>query len=123
MTTLWLAAVLLCTLYVSDAAFSISSTSCCTQLGEKISRKHLEKVKRYEIQKQDGNCHLQAIVLYTNDQTLCINPKNLRVQQWIQRKNKKNSADEVPKKNKPGRKKKNRKNKKKKIKKIKKQLR
>ncbi|XP_073536398.1 C-C motif chemokine 28 [Phyllobates terribilis] len=123
MTTLRLAALLLCVLYVADAAFSSSSTSCCTQLGEKISKTLLKKVNRYEIQKQDGNCHLQAVVLYLNRKTLCISPKNLRVQKWIKRKNKENSADEVAKKNNPGRKKRNKKNKKKKIRKVKKQLR
>ncbi|KAM4052999.1 C-C motif chemokine 28 [Anomaloglossus baeobatrachus] len=122
MMTVRLAAVLLCMLYVSEAAFSISSAKCCTQLGEKISKALLKKVKSYEIQKQDGNCHLHAIVLYLNYKSLCMNPKNMRVRQWIRRKNKKNSGDEVQKKNNQGRKKRNKKNKKKKIRKVIRQL-
>ncbi|KAM3937941.1 C-C motif chemokine 28 [Leptodactylus fuscus] len=93
MTALRLTAVLLCLLYVSEA-FSLSSTRCCTRLGENISKGLLKKVKGYEIQKQDGTCHLQAVLLHLKHKTLCISPKNKRVQQWIIRQRMKSSGNQ-----------------------------
>ncbi|XP_040277211.1 C-C motif chemokine 28 [Bufo bufo] len=117
MTAVRLAAALLCLLYASEA-FSFPSTRCCTQLGENISKTLLKKVKSYEIQKRDGTCHLQAVLLHLKHRTLCISPKNKRVQQWIVTQHKKSSVNQEPTKNYTGRKKRrgNSKNKKKKMK-------
>ncbi|XP_044132144.1 C-C motif chemokine 28 isoform X1 [Bufo gargarizans] len=95
MTAVRLAAALLCLLYASEA-FSFSSTRCCTQLGENISKTFLKKVKSYEIQKRDGTCHLQAVLLHLKHRTLCISPKNKRVQQWIVTQHKKSSVTQEP---------------------------
>ncbi|KAG8598863.1 hypothetical protein GDO81_002769 [Engystomops pustulosus] len=118
MTAVRLAAALLCALCITDAAFSISSTRCCTQLGEKISKSLLKKVKSYDIQRLDGTCYLSAVQLHLKHKTLCISPDNKRVQEWISRQGKKSSGNIRTKKKLPGRKKRQG-NLKKKIKKLK----
>ncbi|XP_069820718.1 C-C motif chemokine 28 [Dendropsophus ebraccatus] len=124
MTALRLAAVLLCVLYISDAAFSVSSTRCCTQLGENVSKSLLKQVKRYSIQRQDGTCHLQAVLLHLKRKILCISPKNKKVEQWIKSQEGKSSVKQPSRNNRPGRKKRRDKlrNKKKKTKKRNQQL-
>ncbi|XP_073478082.1 C-C motif chemokine 28 isoform X2 [Aquarana catesbeiana] len=86
MTALRLALSFLCVLCLTEAAFSAFSSNCCTQLGERISKNMLKKVIRYKIQRRDGNCHLQAFVLYTKEKTLCVSPNSKRVRTWIAKK-------------------------------------
>ncbi|XP_040194971.1 C-C motif chemokine 28 isoform X2 [Rana temporaria] len=85
MTALRLASSFLCLLCLTEA-FSAFSSSCCTELGERISKNTLKKVIRYKIQRRDGLCHLQAFVLYTKEKTLCVSPKSKRVRTWIAKK-------------------------------------
>ncbi|XP_077318907.1 C-C motif chemokine 28 isoform X1 [Lithobates pipiens] len=85
MTALRLASSFLCFLCLTEA-FSVFSSSCCTELGERISKNTLKKVIRYKIQRRDGLCHLQAFVLYTKEKTLCMSPKSKRVRTWIAKK-------------------------------------
>ncbi|KAM4809537.1 C-C motif chemokine 28 [Rhinophrynus dorsalis] len=79
------AAVFLCLLYLSEA-FSASSVSCCTELGDHIPKRMLRRAKSYKIQQSNGICNLRAIVLYTKHKILCVNPKNRIIKKWIQKK-------------------------------------
>ncbi|KAG9488236.1 hypothetical protein GDO78_007827, partial [Eleutherodactylus coqui] len=77
---------------------------CCTQLGEHVSKTLLRKVKSYEIQKQDGTCHLQAVLLHLQHKTLCVSPENKLLQQWIKGEEQKSSGNQEPRKTHPRRK-------------------
>ncbi|KAM5192193.1 C-C motif chemokine 28 [Mantella aurantiaca] len=99
MTALKLAFLFLCVLYLTEAAFSVSSSKCCTKLGEKITRNTLKKVTDYKIQRRDGICHLQAFVLYTKEKTLCMSTKSKRVKAWIAKRNNKDNVKRPRKQN------------------------
>ncbi|XP_077003981.1 C-C motif chemokine 27 [Tamandua tetradactyla] len=61
------------------------STPCCTQLYRKpLTHKLLKKVTRVELQEVDGDCHLQAFVLYLHERSVCIHPENHSLGQWFQ---------------------------------------
>ncbi|XP_055973400.1 C-C motif chemokine 27 [Sorex fumeus] len=63
--------------------------TCCTQLyRQPLSAKLLRKVVRVEVQKVDGNCHLQAFVLHLTHRTVCIHPKNRSLARWFERRGK-----------------------------------
>ncbi|KAM4709077.1 C-C motif chemokine 28 [Discoglossus pictus] len=81
--------IILFILQLSEA-FSSSNVSCCTELGNHMPKRLLQRVKKYEIQKNNGICDLQAIVLYTKRKIFCMNPQNPTLQKWIEMKKKKN---------------------------------
>ncbi|XP_068127919.1 C-C motif chemokine 28 isoform X2 [Hyperolius riggenbachi] len=108
MTVLRLAALFLCALYITEA-FSGSSSTCCTQLGKKVSKKVLQKVIDIKKQKKDGVCHLQAFVLYTRERTLCVSTRNKQVKKkWIEMQDKEASTRKPQRRNGPGKRKNNR---------------
>ncbi|XP_069483332.1 C-C motif chemokine 28 [Ambystoma mexicanum] len=76
-----LLALLVCCFQLSNAINS-RGISCCTEVGNHISRKILSRVQRCEIQREDGLCNIAAVVLYTKKKTLCVNPKNKHVRKW-----------------------------------------
>ncbi|XP_018417803.1 PREDICTED: C-C motif chemokine 28 [Nanorana parkeri] len=89
MTALRLVSLFLCVLYLTEAAFSVSSSKCCTQLGERISKNVLNKVIDHKIQRRDGICDLQAFVFYTKERTFCMSTKSKRARAWIVKQKKK----------------------------------
>ncbi|XP_006143210.1 C-C motif chemokine 27 isoform X2 [Tupaia chinensis] len=61
------------------------STTCCTQLyRQPLSNNLLRKVIRVELQKADGDCHLQAFVLHLARRSVCIHPQNRSLVQWFE---------------------------------------
>ncbi|KAG8505885.1 C-C motif chemokine 27 [Galemys pyrenaicus] len=66
-----------------------SSTNCCTQLyRQPLPNKLLRKVIRVEMQKADGDCHLQAFVLHLPRRSVCIHPQNRSLARWFERQGK-----------------------------------
>ncbi|XP_058422001.1 C-C motif chemokine 27 [Diceros bicornis minor] len=62
------------------------SATCCTQLyRQPLSTKLLRKVIRVELQKADGDCHLQAFILHLSQRSVCIHPQNRSLAQWFER--------------------------------------
>ncbi|XP_030048960.1 C-C motif chemokine 28 [Microcaecilia unicolor] len=66
-----------------------SSSSCCTEVANHVSKKLLRRVLRFEMQRAVGICPLPAIVLYTRHKKLCANPKIQLIKKW-RKKNDKN---------------------------------
>ncbi|KAG9465811.1 hypothetical protein GDO78_017697 [Eleutherodactylus coqui] len=62
-----------------------SSASCCTQLAKHIPKNLLPRVTKVRLQKKDGICSLQAIVLHVENHLKCMDPKNRFLQQWVKR--------------------------------------
>nr|XP_023421271.1 C-C motif chemokine 27 [Cavia porcellus]XP_023421272.1 C-C motif chemokine 27 [Cavia porcellus] len=61
-------------------------TTCCTQLYRRpLPNKILRKVIWVELQEADGDCHLQAFVLYLTERSVCVHPKNRSLIQWLER--------------------------------------
>ncbi|XP_005999084.1 C-C motif chemokine 28-like [Latimeria chalumnae] len=71
---------------------------CCTETSSNISKRLLEKVKTFKIQKQDGVCDIEAVVLYVANRELCADPRNKLLKDWIkQRKsNSSSSSSKTP---------------------------
>ncbi|XP_049630192.1 C-C motif chemokine 27 isoform X2 [Suncus etruscus] len=64
-------------------------TACCTQLYRKpLPDTVLRNVVRVEIQKADGDCHLQAYMLHLSHRIICIHPKNRSLALWFEHEGK-----------------------------------
>ncbi|XP_027736661.1 C-C motif chemokine 28 [Empidonax traillii] len=75
-------------------ALTVSQTSetlfpgafnCCTKISEEIPKGILRRVERFEIQKADGLCHLEAVILYIEDKKFCVSPQIKRVKKWMKK--------------------------------------
>uniref|UniRef100_G3T4P3 C-C motif chemokine ligand 27 n=1 Tax=Loxodonta africana TaxID=9785 RepID=G3T4P3_LOXAF len=90
--TLPTSSLLLLLLLNSDpgaALLSPPSITCCTQLYQQpLPNKLLRKVIRVDLQKADGDCHLQAFVLHLAQHSVCIHPQNHSLAQWFKRQGK-----------------------------------
>ncbi|XP_051043551.1 C-C motif chemokine 27 isoform X2 [Phodopus roborovskii] len=63
-----------------------SSTTCCTQLyRQPLPNKLLRKIIHVKLQKADGDCHLQAIVLHLAQRSVCVHPQNRSLARWFER--------------------------------------
>ncbi|NXA32295.1 CCL28 protein, partial [Eudromia elegans] len=61
--------------------------SCCTKISEEIPKGILRRVERFEVQKADGLCHLEAVILYIEGRKFCISPRIKKVKKWMKRLN------------------------------------
>ncbi|NXC47639.1 CCL28 protein, partial [Penelope pileata] len=86
--------------------------NCCTKISEDIPKGILRRVERFEIQKDDGLCHLEAVILYIEGRKFCVSPRIKRVKKWM-----KKNKHKTPRKRHHGRKQRRTKNLKKKEKK------
>ncbi|NXF79912.1 CCL28 protein, partial [Sclerurus mexicanus] len=59
--------------------------NCCTKISEEIPKGILQRVERFEIQKADGLCHLEAVILYIEDKKFCVSPRIKRVKKWMKK--------------------------------------
>ncbi|XP_035166749.1 C-C motif chemokine 28 isoform X2 [Oxyura jamaicensis] len=62
--------------------------NCCTRISDEIPKGILPRVERFEIQKADGLCHLEAVILYIGDRKFCVSPQIRRVKKWMKKKHK-----------------------------------
>ncbi|NXL85184.1 CCL28 protein, partial [Alectura lathami] len=65
--------------------------NCCTKISEEIPKGILRRVERFEIQKDDGLCHLEAVILYIEGKKFCVSPRIKRVKKWM-----KNNKQKIP---------------------------
>ncbi|NWS22074.1 CCL28 protein, partial [Pachyramphus minor] len=59
--------------------------NCCTKISEEIPKGILRRVERFEIQKADGLCHLEAVILYIEDKKFCVSPRIKKVKKWMKK--------------------------------------
>ncbi|NXP43948.1 CCL28 protein, partial [Heliornis fulica] len=63
--------------------------SCCTEISNGIPRRILQRVEKFEIQKADGLCHLEAIILHVKGRKFCVSPRvHQLVENWMKIKHK-----------------------------------
>ncbi|XP_009892485.1 PREDICTED: C-C motif chemokine 28 [Charadrius vociferus] len=65
--------------------------SCCTKISDEIPKGILRRVERFEIQKADGLCHLEAVILYIEGRKFCVSPQIRRVKKWMKKNKHKTS--------------------------------
>ncbi|XP_027490727.1 C-C motif chemokine 28 [Corapipo altera] len=59
--------------------------NCCTKITEEIPKGILRRVERFEIQKADGLCHLEAVILYIEGKKFCVSPRIKKVKKWMKK--------------------------------------
>ncbi|XP_063176687.1 C-C motif chemokine 28 [Chroicocephalus ridibundus] len=59
--------------------------SCCTKISDEIPKGILRRVERFEIQKADGLCHLEAVILYIEGRKFCVSPQIKKVKKWMKK--------------------------------------
>ncbi|XP_009667700.1 C-C motif chemokine 28 [Struthio camelus] len=60
--------------------------SCCMKISEEIPKGILRRVERFGIQKADGLCHLEAVILYIEGRKFCVSPQIRKVKNWMKKK-------------------------------------
>ncbi|XP_065126416.2 C-C motif chemokine 27a [Paramisgurnus dabryanus] len=60
---------------------------CCVKVSKKIQSSDLKKVSRYDIQKRNGRCDIDAVILYIKQKKICADPKILRRLKKFRKKN------------------------------------
>ncbi|XP_062456559.1 C-C motif chemokine 28 [Rhea pennata] len=60
--------------------------SCCTKISDEIPKGILQRAERFDIQKADGLCHLEAIILYIEGRKFCVSPQIRKVKKWMKKK-------------------------------------
>ncbi|XP_076218136.1 LOW QUALITY PROTEIN: C-C motif chemokine 28 [Aptenodytes patagonicus] len=73
--------------------------NCCTKVSDEIPKGILRRVERFEIQKADGLCHLEAVILYIEGRKFCVSPRITKVKKWM-----KKNKHKIPRKKTHGRK-------------------
>ncbi|KAM8985297.1 C-C motif chemokine 28 [Guaruba guarouba] len=59
--------------------------NCCTKISDEIPKGILQRVERFEIQKADGLCHLEAVILYIEGRKFCVSPRIRKVKKWMKK--------------------------------------
>ncbi|XP_006026774.1 C-C motif chemokine 28 [Alligator sinensis] len=78
----------------SEATMFPVSFNCCTKVSHHVPRSLLRQVQMFEIQKEDGVCHLPAVILYVRHEWLCASPHNKNVRKWLQK-----NTSKIPRRN------------------------
>ncbi|NWI14893.1 CCL28 protein, partial [Crypturellus soui] len=60
--------------------------SCCMKIAKEIPKGILRRVERFDVQKADGLCHLEAVILYIESRKFCVNPWIKNVKKWMKKK-------------------------------------
>ncbi|NXC01355.1 CCL28 protein, partial [Orthonyx spaldingii] len=83
-----LISVLFLTLLLLFLALFPGAFDCCTKISDEIPKGILRRVERFEIQKADGLCHLEAVILHMKGKKFCVNPCNRKVKKMMKMKRK-----------------------------------
>ncbi|XP_009322895.1 PREDICTED: C-C motif chemokine 28 [Pygoscelis adeliae] len=83
----------------AGAALFPGAFNCCTKVSDEIPKGILRRVERFEIQKADGLCHLEAVILYIKGRKFCVSPRIRKVKKWM-----KKNKHKIPRKKTHGRK-------------------
>ncbi|XP_008937117.1 PREDICTED: C-C motif chemokine 28-like [Merops nubicus] len=68
-----------------DSALFPGAFNCCTEISYEIPKGILRRVERFEIQKADGLCHLEAVILYIEGRKFCVSPRIRKVKKWMKK--------------------------------------
>ncbi|XP_040436623.1 C-C motif chemokine 28 [Falco naumanni] len=60
--------------------------NCCMKISDEIPKGILRRVERFEIQRADGLCHLEAVILYIGGRKFCVSPRIRKVKKWMKKK-------------------------------------
>ncbi|NXA89349.1 CCL28 protein, partial [Melanocharis versteri] len=80
-----LISVLFLTLLLLFLALFPGAFDCCTKISDEIPKGILRRVVRFEIQKADGLCHLEAVILHMKGKKFCVNPWNKKVKKMMKK--------------------------------------
>ncbi|NXC63535.1 CCL28 protein, partial [Aleadryas rufinucha] len=80
-----LVSVLFLTLLLLFSALFPGAFDCCTKISDEIPKGILRRVERFEIQKADGLCHLEAVILHIKGKKFCVNPWNRKVKKMMKK--------------------------------------
>ncbi|NXL65978.1 CCL28 protein, partial [Chordeiles acutipennis] len=94
-----LISMLFLTLLLLFLALFPGAFNCCTKISDEIPKRILRRVERYEIQKADGLCHLEAVILYIEGRKFCVSPRIKKLKKWM-----KKNKHKIPRKKPHGRK-------------------
>ncbi|NXM40433.1 CCL28 protein, partial [Gymnorhina tibicen] len=73
------------TLLLLFSALFPRAFDCCMKISHGIPKGILRRVERFEIQKSDGLCHLEAVILHITGKKFCVNPQNRKVKKMMRR--------------------------------------
>ncbi|NXX12647.1 CCL28 protein, partial [Podargus strigoides] len=77
--------MLFLTLLLFFLALFPGAFNCCIKISDEIPKGILRRVERFEIQKADGLCHLEAVILYLEGKKFCVSPRIRKVTKWMKR--------------------------------------
>ncbi|NXQ55803.1 CCL28 protein, partial [Anthoscopus minutus] len=77
--------VLFLTLLLLFLALFPGAFNCCTKISDEIPKGILRRVARFEIQRADGLCHLEAVILHMKGKKFCVNPWNRKVKKMMKK--------------------------------------
>ncbi|NWT07603.1 CCL28 protein, partial [Vireo altiloquus] len=77
--------VLFLTLLLLFLALFPGAFDCCTKISDEIPKGILRRVERFEIQKADGLCHLEAVILHIKGKKFCVNRWNRKVKKMMKK--------------------------------------
>ncbi|NWR02435.1 CCL28 protein, partial [Paradoxornis webbianus] len=80
-----LISVLFLTLLLLFLALFPGAFNCCMKISDEIPKVILRRVERFETQKADGPCHLEAIILHMKGKKFCANPWNRKVKKMMKK--------------------------------------
>ncbi|NXC18200.1 CCL28 protein, partial [Corythaeola cristata] len=87
--------MLFLTLLLLFLALFPGAFNCCMKISDVIPKGILRRVERFEIQKADGLCHLEAVILFIQGRKFCVSPQIRKVKKWM-KKNKHKIIGEKP---------------------------
>ncbi|XP_009470662.1 PREDICTED: LOW QUALITY PROTEIN: C-C motif chemokine 28-like [Nipponia nippon] len=70
--------------------------NCCMNISDEIPKGILRRVEKFEIQKADGLCHLEAVILYIEGRKFCVSPRIRKVKKKWMKKNKHKIPEKKP---------------------------
>ncbi|NWW82728.1 CCL28 protein, partial [Climacteris rufus] len=77
--------VLFLTLLLLFLALFPGAFNCCTKISDEVPKGILRRVERFEIQKADGLCHLEAVIIYIKGKKFCVSPRNRKVKKIMKK--------------------------------------
>ncbi|NXI43926.1 CCL28 protein, partial [Galbula dea] len=90
--------ILFLTLLLLFLALFPGAFNCCTKISAEIPKGILRRVERFEIQRVDGLCHLEAVILYIERRKFCVSPRIRKLKKWM-----KKNKHKIPRKKTHGR--------------------
>ncbi|NXJ71133.1 CCL28 protein, partial [Rostratula benghalensis] len=77
--------MLFLTLLLLFLALFPGAFNCCTKISEEIPKGILRRVEGFEMQKADGLCRLEAVILYIKGRKFCVSPRIRKVKKWMKK--------------------------------------